>query len=177
MALLIVDMLNDFSFPEGERLLKKTWPVAQNIQKLKHRAQAHNIPCIYVNDNFGYWRSSWQDIYDYCSAPEQRGCKIAEALVPTPDDYFVLKPRHSGFFNTCLSTLLRELGVQKLIVTGVAGNICVLYTVNDAYMNDFELVVPYDCTASNTKRENDFALEQMKKSMKARVVKSSSIRF
>ena len=83
-----------------------------------------------------------------------RGRALVEALVPEPDDYFVLKPKHSGFFSTTLDILLEYLGVKTVILTGVAGNICVLFTANDAYMRDFSLVVPRDCVASNTEEEN-----------------------
>jgi len=68
----------------------------------------------------------------------------------------------SGF-----DTLLRYLQTRTLILTGIAGNFCVLFTANDAYMRDFNLFVPSDCTVSNTKRENDGALRLMKKFLKA----------
>ena len=88
-------------------------------------------------------------------------------LRPEETDYFVLKPKHSGFFSTTLETLLRYLQTQTLILTGIAGNFCVLFTANDAYMRDFDLLVPSDCTVSNTKRENDSALRLMQKFLKA----------
>ncbi|QDK44545.1 cysteine hydrolase [Bdellovibrio sp. ZAP7] len=165
-ALLIIDMINNFDFPGGEKLAASSLPVAGKILSLKQRAYKKGIPVIYVNDNFKLWRSSWQEVYRFCSEPKSTGRKISELLQPTEKDYFILKPRHSGFFNTNLPVLLEDLGTKKLIVTGVAGNICVLFTVNDAYMNDFKIIVPCDCIASNTKKENDFALKQMKDLMK-----------
>jgi nicotinamidase-related amidase len=96
-------------------------------------------------------------------------------LRPEENDYFVLKPKHSGFFSTTLETLLRYLETQSLILTGIAGNFCVLFTANDAYMRDFNLFVPSDCTASNTKKENDAALGLMKKFLKADTRLSSGI--
>lgn len=176
-ALLIIDMINDFDFPEGVSLLRLSVPVAKNIVTLKKRAAAKNIPVIYVNDNFGHWRADWKEVYEYCADPKQRGSKISAMLKPTEADYFVLKPRHSGFFNTNLPTLLDDLGTKKLIVTGVAGNICVLFTVNDAYMNDYKLIVPRDCMASNTKAANDFALKQMKEIMSVQTGLSKSLRL
>jgi nicotinamidase-related amidase len=96
-------------------------------------------------------------------------------LRPEENDYFVLKPKHSGFFSTTLETLLRYLETQSLILTGIAGNFCVLFTANDAYMRDYNLFVPSDCTVSNTKKENDSALGLMKKFLKADTRLSSGI--
>lgn len=96
-------------------------------------------------------------------------------LRPEESDYFVLKPKHSGFFSTTLETLLRYLETQTLILTGIAGNFCVLFTANDAYMRDFKLFVPSDCTVSNTKKENDSALALMSKFLKADTRLSSKI--
>jgi len=100
---------------------------------------------------------------------------VVKLLRPEENDYFVLKPKHSGFFSSALDTLLRYLQTQTLILTGIAGNFCVLFTANDAYMRDFNLFVPSDCTVSNTKRENDSALQLMKKFLKADTRPSSRI--
>src|SRR6266480_3534037 len=106
-----------------------------------------------------------------------RGRELVKLLRPEENDYFVLKPKHSGFFSTTLETLLRYLKTQTLILTGIAGNFCVLFTANDAYMRDFHLFVPSDCTVSNTKKENDSALRLMKKFLKADTRSSSRIVF
>jgi nicotinamidase-related amidase len=100
---------------------------------------------------------------------------MVELLEPEENDYFVLKPKHSGFFSTTLETLLRYLDTKTVILTGIAGNFCVLFTANDAYMRDFDLFVPSDCTASNTKQENDLALRLMKKFLKADTRSASKI--
>lgn len=96
-----------------------------------------------------------------------RGRPLVEILQPEDDDYFVLKPKHSGFFSTTLDTLLRYLGSTRLIMTGIAGNFCVLFTANDAYMRDYHLVIPSDYIVSNTPKENDEALALMRKFLKA----------
>ena len=87
--------------------------------------------------------------------------------MPDEDDYFVLKPKHSGFYSTSLELLLEHLGARSLILTGIAGNNCVLFTANDAYMRDFKIFVPSDCVVSETQADNDYALEQMAKVLKA----------
>jgi len=87
----------------------------------------------------------------------------------------VLKPKHSAFYSTTLDVLLRYLGAQRLIITGIAANICVLFTANDAYMRDFELLIPEDCVASNTEVENNYALQQMRTILKADIRPSTEI--
>jgi nicotinamidase-related amidase len=159
-ALLVIDMLNTLDFPEGRQLLRHALPAGRNILRLKQKAAARKVPVIYVNDNFGRWRSSWEQVHEICLG--SRGGPLARLLKPAPEDYFVLKPRNSGFFSTTLDPLLRDLRVRRLILTGIAGNICVLYTAHDAHMRGYELVVPSDCIASNTARENQMAIAQMR---------------
>lgn len=173
-ALLLIDVINDFDFPEGEQLLQLAMPVAQNIARLKQRATAAGIPSIYVNDNFGRWQSDFKKIVAHCQR-EGRGKSFVELLLPDGDDYFVLKPKHSGFFSTTLSLLLTHLTAKNLILTGIAGNNCVLFTANDAYMRDFQLFIPADCVVSNTKEENQYALEQMQTVLKADITNSTEL--
>jgi nicotinamidase-related amidase len=173
-ALLLIDVINDFDFPEADQLLKYARRMAPNLLRLKRRAQEAGVPVIYVNDNFGRWKSDFRRTVNHC-AQHGRGRDVVKLLQPEKIDYFVLKPKHSGFFSTTLETLLRYLETQTLILTGIAGNFCVLFTANDAYMRDFNLFVPADCTVSNTKKENASALELMKKFLKADTRSSSGI--
>lgn len=167
IALLLIDVINDFAFPEAHMLLEHAVPAARNLRELKRRCTEEKIPSIYANDNFGIWRSDFKQVLTHCLESDCKGREIAELLKPSEDDYFVLKPKHSGFFSTTLSVLLEHLGSSKLIITGFAGNICVFFTANDAYMRDYEVCVPRDCVASNTSEENQHALEQMEKLLKA----------
>jgi nicotinamidase-related amidase len=169
VALLLVDVINDFDFPEADQLLRFAVPMAHRLAKLKRAAAVHDIPAIYVNDNFGRWRSDFNAQVDHC---RQRGGavrEIVDALAPDRNDYFVLKPKHSGFFSTTLDTLLEYLGAESLVITGVATNICVLFTANDAYMRDYKLFVPSDCVAANTERDNEYALQQIGVILKAQI--------
>src|SRR6266508_3439192 len=100
---------------------------------------------------------------------------MGERLLPDARDYFVLKPKHSGFFSTTLDILLDYLQARTLILTGVAGNICILFTANGAYMRDFRLYVPGDCVAPNRAEDNDYALEQMRVVLKADVTPSTAL--
>jgi nicotinamidase-related amidase len=167
VALLLIDVINDLDFDDGDELLRHALPMAQQIARLKTRAKERGIPVIYVNDNFGRWRSDFHAQVEHCLKDGCKGRPIAELLKPDQEDYFVLKPKHSGFYSTTLDTLLDYLGTQVVILTGMAANICVLFTANDAYVRDFHLVVPSDCVASNTTEENGYALAQMQKILKA----------
>jgi nicotinamidase-related amidase len=177
IALLLIDVINDLEFDDGDRLLEYALPMANRIAELKRRARTANVPVIYVNDNFGRWRSDFTAQVEHCLSDGVRGRPIAELLKPDAEDYFILKPKHSGFYETTLDTLLAYLGVETVVLAGMAGNICVLFTANDAYMRDLQILTPSDCIASNTKPENDHALEQMRRIMKADVRPSTEWKF
>ncbi len=174
-ALLIVDVINDLDFPEANQLLRYAEAMARRLAKFKRRVKRAGIPVIYVNDNFGRWRSDLPSLVEHCRRGKAR--QIVDLLRPEHDDYFVLKPKHSGFFSSTLETLLRYLGAKRLIITGIAGNYCVLFTANDAYMRDYALFVPSDCTVSNTPKENREALSLMRKYLKADTRSSSKMKL
>ena len=175
VALIIVDVINDLDFPEAKQLARFVPALADKIARLKRRAKAARVPVIYVNDNFGRWRSDFRALIEHCRKGKSRS--LIEKLYPEKDDYFVLKPKHSGFFSSTLETLLRYLRVRRLIITGIAGNFCVLFTANDAYMRDYELAIPCDCVISNTAKENTEALQLMERYLKADTRRSQRISF
>lgn len=176
-ALLLIDVINDLEFPQGESLLRHALPAARRIAALKKRARASNVPTVYVNDNFGRWQSDFRQQVEHCQQERCRGRELAILLEPSADDFFVLKPKHSGFFSSPLDLLLNQLGARRLILTGFSSEICVLYTANDAYMRDFEIFVPPDCVAAETRRGNHLALQQMQRWLKADIRMSTKIRF
>jgi nicotinamidase-related amidase len=175
-VLLLVDVINDFDFPEGHQLLRFALPAARRIATLKKRLRSRGVPTIYVNDNFGRWQSDFKKQVERCVSDECLGAPIARLLIPSEDDYFILKPKHSGFYSTSLDVLLTYLGARKLIIAGFAGDICVLFTANDAYMRDYELIVPADCVASETAAANRNACQQMKRFLRADVRLSRMLR-
>ena len=175
VALLLIDVINDLEFGSGDELLKHALPMSERLAELKKRCKQAGIPVIYVNDNFGKWQSDFKKILDHCLEEDVRGKPIAERLRPDDDDYFVLKPKHSGFFSTTLDVLLEYLGVKTLIITGLTGDICVLFTANDAYMRDFNLVIPADCVASNNPSENEHTLRKMEELLKADITPSTEL--
>jgi nicotinamidase-related amidase len=175
LILILIDLINDFEFDGADRMFKNTLAIAQPIAKLKKNAKAAGIPVIYVNDNFGKWQSDFRKLVDHCLEDNVRGKPIAQLLRPDERDYFVLKPKHSAFYSTSLDLLLRYLKANTLILTGIAGNICVLFTASDAYMRDFSLLVPQDCIASETEADNQHALAYMSKILKADTRPSTDI--
>ena len=177
VALVLIDVINDLEFNSGPELLKQALPMAERLAAFKRRAKAAGVPIIYVNDNFGRWQSDFKKLLDHCLAEGVCGKPLAELLAPDEDDYFVLKPKHSGFFSTTLDILLEYLSVKTLILTGLTGDICVLFTANDAYMRDFHLVIPADCVASTNPEENQHALAHMERVLKADTRPSTEIDF
>jgi nicotinamidase-related amidase len=175
VALLLIDVINDLEFPEGGRLLKSATRAARSIAALKARAREASIPVIYANDNFGRWRSDFNEVVRHCLTEDVKGRHIAELLAPDREDYFVLKPKHSAFFSTVLETLLEYLKVKRLILTGFSGDACVLMTAVDAYVRDFEIYVPQDCAASASQIENRKALQYMARMFDANTAPSSKL--
>ena len=176
IALLLIDVINDLDFPESDQLLRFALPMGERLVQLKRQVKALGIPVIYVNDNFGKWQSNLPKLVEHC-LDDSRGKVLVEMLQPDDDDYFIVKPRHSGFFGTSLDLLLDDLQVETLILTGLAGNICVLFTANDAYLRHYQLIVPCDCIASNTQEENLAALRQMEHILKAETSPAAELQF
>jgi nicotinamidase-related amidase len=176
-ALLLIDVINDLSFEGSEALVAQAEPMARRLAALKRRAGAAGVATIYINDNFGQWRSDFRKTVAHCTSRSSPGRRVALRLRPTSRDYFVLKPKHSGFFDTTLDTLLETLRIRRVIMTGIAGNICVLFTANDAYMRDLRIFAPADCIVSNTPAENDHALRQIQTVLKGNTAESSRLTF
>ena len=175
-ALLLIDVINDFEFDEGaEDLFRFALPAAKRIARLKARAMEVGIPSIYVNDNFGKWRSDFRALVGHCIDDDTRGRPIAELLKPTDEDYFVLKPKQSGFYLTTLDLLLQHLGARTLILAGFSTDICVLFTASDAHLRDYHLLVPRDCVAAQSEFENDRVLNYMERVLEADIGNSDEI--
>jgi len=176
-ALLLIDVVNDLAFPGSDALIAQAEAMATRLAAFKRRATAAGIPVVYVNDNFGQWRSDFRQTVIHCTSRSSPGRRVSQRLRPTARDYFVLKPKHSGFFDTTLETLLEALRIRRVILTGIAGNICVLFTANDAYMRDLKIYTPADCIVSNTPEENAHALQQIETVLKGNVSVSTRLFF
>ena len=157
VAILLIDVINSLDFPGSERLMPSAKSMANQLSVFCGKARNLQIPIIYVNDNFGRWRSDLQHQVDRCLNDDVPGKEIVEQLIPKPTDYFVLKPKHSGFYSTSLELLLNDLQVNTLVITGLVTNICVLFTANDAYMRGYRIWVPSDCSAAVNQNDHDVA--------------------
>ncbi|MCA1057304.1 cysteine hydrolase [Rossellomorea aquimaris] len=166
-ALLVIDILNPFDFSYGETLAQHTREIVKPINELRTYCEANGHPVIYINDHYELWKADLELIYEKCS--NGKSADIMNLLRPSEDDYFLIKPKHSAFYGTALNTLLHHLSIKNIILTGIAGNICVLFTANDAYMREFTLFVPKDAIASVSEEDNHYALTMMKNVLKANI--------
>lgn len=166
-ALVLLDWVNDLEFEGAEELVEAAEAAAERAAALKGRWKEAGLPVVYANDNFGHWRADFPELVERFTRPGVRGRRIVERLAPDGDDYFILKPRHSAFYNTALESLLDHLGTRRLVLTGLAGDICVLMTAIDAYVRGYELVVPCNALASESEAENEHALDYMRRLLKA----------
>jgi nicotinamidase-related amidase len=149
-ALLLIDLINTWGIADGARLMRRTHAGLAPIARLRAHAGRAGVPVVYVNDNFGQWRSDFKQVVAAARAAHGVAADIVAALAPGSDDYFVLKPRHSGFYATPLHLLLGTLGVRRLVLSGVAGDQCVLATAGDALVRGYEVVVPRDAIVCAT---------------------------
>ncbi len=167
VALLLIDVINDLDFPNNQQLIQASAALARRIASLKARCKNAGIPAIYVNDNYGKWRSDFSAVLRNSLRDNSPGKSMVEQLVPDHDDYIVLKPKHSAFFATPLETLLEYLGVKTVILAGLTTNACVLITASDVYVRDLQLFVPSDCVAALTDKDQQSALEMMQRNFAA----------
>jgi nicotinamidase-related amidase len=176
MALLIVDMINPLDFPGAERLRRQALPVARAIARLKIRLKTRGVPVIYVNDNFTQWLRDFHELVAICTQADAPGAPLVAPIAPEHDDYLVLKPKHSAFLASPLDVLLRQLEVRHVVVTGIAGDGCVMTTAADAHMREYDVTVPSDCCASITRARNRRALQVLHESMGVDTRASRTIR-
>jgi nicotinamidase-related amidase len=176
-VLLILDMLSDFRFPDGEQVLRAARRIAPRIARLKERARAAGAATCYVNDNTGRWRSDLSALLAHVTSDEARGADVCSQLAPAATDYVVLKPRHSAFYATPLEVLLEHWGAKRLILTGVTSHQCVLFTANDAHVRNYELFVPADCIGAPSTGDTRFALRYFKSVLNADTRQSGRLRL
>ncbi|PLR89851.1 isochorismatase [Bacillus sp. T33-2] len=168
-------MINNFDFEHGDLLSKRAKEITGPILDIKNLFNKHGLPVIYINDHYNLWQADFEKIMDYCR--NEKSEQIIDKLAPTEKDYFLIKPKHSAFYGTALDTLLQQLKVDTVVITGVAGNICVLFTANDAYMREYQLIVPENCIASNHEQDNQYTLKMMRDTLKANTKPSSEQKF
>jgi nicotinamidase-related amidase len=166
-VLLLIDFVNPLDFPGAQRISRPAVAAARHTARLKARLTARGVQAIYANDNFGAWRSEFSRLVESCRRRRGPSRQLVELLAPAPADIAVLKPRHSAFFATPLAVLLAQLGARRLIVAGLAADICVLFTASDAFLRGFKLWVPADCVAAESAARKRAALNFMARVLKA----------
>jgi nicotinamidase-related amidase len=161
-VLIVLDMISCWEFPDAAPLAEQALRMAPAIARLKQRCVAADVPVIYANDNSGQWRSDFKFVVNASLESAGPGSEITRLLEPKPNDYAVLKPKHSAFFATPLEILLDHLRTERLIIAGVSGDQYVLNTAVDGRMRDFDITVPSDCIASMTPARNRRAIDHLR---------------
>lgn len=175
VALLLIDVLTTFQFPDGDAILRGALAMRDALVKLKAQARGAGIPVIYVNDNFGDWRSEKEVLMGRCL--EAKGGPFVRPLLPDSEDYFVLKPMHSSFYMTPLEVLLEHLQVETLILTGLTSNSCITVMAHDANMRGFDIYIPQDCSCARNSEEHAQALAQLEAMAGADIRRSTSLQL
>ena len=166
-ALLIIDFINLFYFDQAAQLAPRAVRAARRTARLKARMKRAGSPVIFVNDNFGRWTSDFVSLTEECLTREGPSKAIAEILGPAHDELVILKPRHSAFYGTPMEFLLQELKVDHLVLTGIAVDMCVFASAQDAHVRQYRVSIPADCTAGFTAQQERSALAHMARTLKA----------
>jgi nicotinamidase-related amidase len=174
-ALLIIDMISDFGFPDGDVLAAEADKVVDNMVRVRRLFRGRRRPVIYVNDNYRHWNKGFRDLVDWAARIGSRGSALVNLLRPATDDFYILKPRHSAFYETALPSLLDDLGVHALTIVGVAGDACVLSSALDAHIRKFDLWVPADASASLSHERNVRAMRFLGESLGCDITPTSCL--
>ncbi|UIR15871.1 cysteine hydrolase [Streptomyces spinosirectus] len=173
LALVVIDMINTYDHEDAELLVPSVRRVVPVVADLIARARAADTPVIYANDNFGSWRSHHGELVDAALATPH--ADLVEPVRPDKDSLFVVKARHSVFYETPLTYLLWDLGVGHVVLAGQVTEQCILYSALDAHIRHLEVTVPRDAVASIHPQLGSAALEMMERNMGARIVTAEEI--
>jgi nicotinamidase-related amidase len=174
-ALVVVDMLNPYHHPEANRLAERVAGALPGIETLLRRASEADAPVVYVNDNYGEWDSSSEKLAR--SAREGAHPELVEPILPGDGQSFVVKARHSTFYETPLEYLLDQMGVGRLLFCGQVTEQCILYSALDAYVRHFEVVIPTDAVAAIYDDLGEASLKMMERNMAADLCRAEEVDF
>jgi nicotinamidase-related amidase len=138
-ALLVIDVVSDFGHEDGGTLLASFRERLPAMRDALARARADGTPVVYVNDHHGRWDGDARGLIE--EALGGHGGDVVGELAPRPGEAFLLKPRYSAFDHTALELLLRELGVERLLLTGGATEACIVQTGIDARELGFKVTI------------------------------------
>jgi nicotinamidase-related amidase len=176
-ALLLIDLVSQWNYADGKSLLRQTMPILPSLVRLRESAAAAHVPVIFVNDNFGQWRSDFRQVTAAARSSGPHAARIVDALQPGAEDYFVLKPRHSAFFATPLDLLLQELDADTLVLCGVAGDQCILASASEALLHRFRVIIPRDGIACATAQRSTAVLKHFHEAMDIPTPLSRTLRW
>jgi nicotinamidase-related amidase len=174
-ALIVIDMINTYDHDDAELLVPSARKAVPRIARLIDEARSHQVPVIYVNDNFGEWRSHHGELLETALAGPH--ADLVEPVRPTDDSLFVVKARHSIFYETPLSYLLSQLNVGHVILCGQVTEQCVLYSALDAHIRHIRATVPEDAVAHIHPELAEAALQMMERNMGVTIGDAASIEF
>jgi nicotinamidase-related amidase len=174
-ALIVVDMLNSYEHEDADELTKSVETVVEPLSALIERADRDGAEIIYVNDNYGDWKSSQEDLARQAMDGARRD--LVEPLLPPDSADFVLKARHTIFYMTPLEYLLGQKEIDRVILTGQVTEQCILYSALDAYVRHFEVSIPRDGVAHIHENLADAALEMMERNMGAEITSCADVKL
>src|SRR5919197_3147343 len=174
-ALIVIDMLSSYDFEDAEKLVPAVEETLPRMRDLVKRALDHDVLTVYVNDNYDDWHSNRDALLD--SALEGKYKHLVEPIAPNDEALFVVKARHSIFFQTPLEYLLGQQDVERVVLVGQVTEQCILYSALDAYIRHLEVCVPRDAVASIHPHLADAALELMERNMSAEICTASEVAF
>jgi nicotinamidase-related amidase len=164
-ALAVIDMFNTYDHEDAEVLVESAEKVVPKIAELLERARQSEAEVVFVNDNYGDWSASGKQLVD--AALEGKRPDLIEPLVPREDESFVVKARHTIFFETPLGYLIQQKEIDRLILAGQVTEQCILYSALDAYVRHIPISVPRDAVAHIDEGLAGAALKMMESNMDA----------
>jgi len=170
-ALVVIDMLNTYDFEDADKLVASAEQAVPKIAELIDRARREDVPVIYVNDNYGDWNSSVDELLENGLNGEHP--ELVEPIRPPDDVSFVIKARHSIFYGTPLEHLLATHDIDRLVMTGQVTEQCILYSALDAHVRGIDVAVPADAVACIHEDLAEAALRMMETNMGADVTPSA----
>jgi nicotinamidase-related amidase len=172
-ALIVLDMLNRYEHEDAAALIESVGEVVPRLRDLIGRAGRHDVPIVYVNDNYGDWGAGRAELCE--GALDGPNAALVEPVLPSQDAGFITKARHSIFYETSLDYLLRSQEIERLVLAGQVTEQCVLYSALDAYVRHYEVTVPRDAVAHIHSDLASAALRMMELNMRADIVDAGSL--
>ncbi|KAK5053291.1 hypothetical protein LTR84_002265 [Exophiala bonariae] len=173
-ALVVIDMQNGFCHKQGSfaKMGMQSDPTAivPQINRLRSAFQAASMPVFFVRTGYNADYSDRRP-HDRGDRVEKLGgllrgswdAEMIDELMPGPNEEIVNKTRNSAFLGTCsLDKILRERGVNHLVLTGVGTDVCVESTARDAYQMDYRVTTVSDATATCTEADHLAALHALR---------------